>query len=207
MVQKAKPQPNRLGRRPGFARETVISAAIAPFWSKGFEATTLEELEAATGVDRSTIYNSFGGKTGLHHSAAMAYVDLSQDRLFEPLVHGTDGIADIVEFLDRLAGLLGSGENPPGCLIVNDMAADINHDATDRYLESLQSGILAALERASGAGDTDPTKNAQRSRTLTAAVLGVNLTHRRSTDALPAQSLIDGLRSEVISWDSEYSQD
>jgi AcrR family transcriptional regulator len=207
MVQKPNPQPSRPGRRPGFDREAVISAAIAPFWSKGFEATTLEELEAATGVDRSTIYNSFGGKKGLHYSAAMAYVDLSQDRLFAPLTTGSAGIADIVEFLDRLAGLLGSGENPPGCLIVNDMAADITHDATDRYLESLQSGILAALERASDAGETDPARNAQRSQTLTAAILGVNLAHRRSSDALPALSLIDGLRSEVVSWGGAHSLD
>jgi AcrR family transcriptional regulator len=72
MVQNTSPSSQRLGRRPGFDSEAVVAAAIVAFWAKGFEATTLSDLEAATGVDRSSIYNSFGGKEGLYRSAAAA---------------------------------------------------------------------------------------------------------------------------------------
>lgn len=200
MVQKARPTPRRLGRRPEFDRDAVVSAAISPFWAKGFAATTLSDLETATGVDRSTIYNSFGGKNGLYHSAAAAYVDMSVDALFEPLYKGTDGIADIIEFLDRLAEVLGSGVNPPGCLIINDMTADIDHEATNRYLTCLEGGLRVALERAAESGDTVPGKNEQRCQILTAAILGVNLTHRSAANATPTRTLLDGLRAEVSSW-------
>lgn len=207
MVQKASPSPRRLGRRPGFDRDAVVSAAIPPFWAKGFAATTLSDLEAATGVDRSTIYNSFGGKNGLYRSAAATYVDLSLDALFEPLHQGTGGIADIVEFLDRLVDALGSGNNPPGCLIVNDMTADIDHEATNRYLDCLQGGLGAALERAAATGDIEPETKTQRRQFLTAAILGVNLVHRSAADTTQAQSLLDGLRSEVNSWADRTSSD
>ncbi|NOX30102.1 MAG: TetR/AcrR family transcriptional regulator [Actinobacteria bacterium] len=180
-----------------------MSAAISPFWAKGFEATTLSDLEEATGVDRSTIYNSFGGKTGLYRSATAAYVDRSHEALFEPLHKGTSGIADIVDFLDRLATMLGSDVNPPGCLIVNDMAADIDHEATNRYLECLQTGFQKALQRSSSLGDSNPHKTGQRSQTLTAAILGVNIVHRNSANASLAQTLIDGLREEVSAWSTE----
>ncbi len=200
MVQKARPQPERLGRRPEFDREAVVSAAISSFWEKGFEATTLSDLEAATGVDRSTIYNSFGGKTGLYGSATAAYLDMSEEVLFEPLQKGTSGIADIIEFLDRLANVLGSGGNPPGCLIVNDMAADIDHEATNRYLQCLAGGFQSALERASSLDHSDPNKAEQRCQTLTAAVLGVNIAHRNSANTSLARKMIDGLRDEVSSW-------
>ena len=200
MMQNASSTSNRPGRPPAFDREAVISAAISAFWAKGFDATTLADLEAATGVDRSTIYNSFDGKNGLYHSATAAYVDLSADVLFEPLSRGTSGIADVIEFLDRLADNLGSGINPPGCLIVNDLAADTDDEAANRYLEYLEGGLRAALERAATSGEIDPDKTAQRSRFLTAAILGVNIAHRSAADTTRAHTLIDGVRSEVASW-------
>ena len=200
MVQKASSSTRRLGRRPRFDRGAVISAAIAPFWAKGFEATTLSELEEATGVDRSTIYNSFGGKAGLYKSAAATYVDRALDELFEPLHRGTAGTTDIIEFLDRLSTVLGSDTNPGGCLIVNDMTSDSDDESTRRYLDYLQTGFQAALQRSAASGDSDPDKTAQRCLTLSAAILGVNIAHRSNTNATLAQSMIEGLRNEVESW-------
>lgn len=200
MVQNASSTSKRLGRRPGFDRVAVVAAAVQPFWAKGFEATTLGDLEVATGVDRSSIYNSFGGKEGLYRSAAAAYVDSAEEVLFEPLHHGTGGIADIIEFLDRLAANLGAGTNPQGCFIVNDMAADVDHESTDRYLERLENGLRAALERASASGESQADKSIRRYRLLMAAVLGVNITHRNDKTGTRAANLVDGLRSEVSSW-------
>jgi TetR/AcrR family transcriptional repressor of nem operon len=200
MVQNASPSSKRLGRRPGFDGDAVVAAAIIAFWAKGFEATTLSDLEAATGVDRSSIYNSFGGKEGLYRSAAAAYVDGAEEVLFEPLHKGAAGIGDLIEFLDRLAANLGAGTNPQGCLIVNDMAATVDHPSTDRYLRRLEDGLSAALERASESGETDAVMNTQRCQLLTAAILGVNITHRNDGSGIRAHNLINGLRSEVNSW-------
>ena len=200
MVQNASPTRKPVGRRPSFDRDAVVAAAITAFWAKGFEATTLSDLESATGLDRSSIYNSFGGKDGLYRSAAAAYVDSAEDVLFEPLSKGKDGVTDIIEFLDRLADNLGAGTHPPGCLIVNDMSAEVDHKATNRYLTRLEEGLRAALERASESGETEASMNAQRCQLLTAAILGVNITHRNDESGTRAQELINGLRSEVGSW-------
>ena len=200
MVQNASPTPNRLGRRPGFDSQAVVAAAIVAFWSKGFEATTLSDLEKATGIDRSSIYNSFGGKEGLYRSATAAYVDRAEEVLFRPLHKGTEGVADIVEFLDLLAENLGAGTNPQGCLIVNDMAAGPDRAATDRYLRSLRKGLRAALERASALGEIDPDTVRQREQLVSAAVIGINLVSRSAADNSAALTLIDGVRSEVNSW-------
>jgi TetR/AcrR family transcriptional repressor of nem operon len=200
MVQNASPPAKRLGRRPGFDRDAVISAAIVPFWARGFEATTLADLEAATGVDRSSIYNSFGGKDGLYRSAAAAYVDSAEEVLFEPLHKGSAGLSDIVEFLDRLGANLGAGTNPQGCLIVNDMSAAVDHQSTNRYLTRLEDGLCAALKRASESGETNPKMNSQRCQLLAGAILGVNITHRNDETGTRARNLIKALRSEVNSW-------
>ena len=205
MVQKASPTPNKLGRRPAFDHETVISGAISAFWAKGFAATTLGDLEEATGVDRSTIYNSFGGKEGIYQSATAAYLDLSEEWLFEPLHEGSAGVSDVVEFLDRLAEMMNSGTNPRGCLVVNDMANDpaddkTEHSATGRYLRRLEQGLRAALERASTLGEINPERNAQRYHLITAAIVGINVVDRSNGAEMEARTLIDGLRSEVACW-------
>jgi TetR/AcrR family transcriptional repressor of nem operon len=200
MVQNTSPKPKPLGRRPGFDPNAVVEAAIIAFWAKGFEATTLSDLEAATGVDRSSIYNSFGGKEGLYKSAAAAYVDSAEDVLFEPLHHGKAGLADVIEFLDRLAANLGAGSNPQGCLIVNDMSDAVDHKSTDRYLKRLEDGLRAALERASVYEEINATMNTQRYQLLTAAVLGVNITHRNDMSGVRARDLINAIGSEVNSW-------
>jgi TetR/AcrR family transcriptional repressor of nem operon len=200
MVQNASPTSKQRGRRPGFDRDAVVAAAIVAFWDKGFEATTLSDLEAATGADRSSIYNSFGGKDGLYRSAAAAYVDSAEEVLFEPLYKGTGGVADIIEFLDRLAENLGAGTNPAGCLIVNDMAAAVDHESTNRYLARLEGGFRAALERASESAETNQDLNGQRQQVLTAATLGVNIAHRNDPTGTRARTLISALGAEAGSW-------
>jgi AcrR family transcriptional regulator len=200
MVQNASPSSNRGGRPPGFDREAVVSAAASAFWSKGFAKTTLDDLEAATGADRSTLYNSFGGKEGLYRSAAAAYVASAEHELFEPLYRGSAGVADILDFIDRLDKMFRSGENPPGCLIVNDMAASIDPEATSRYLELLENGLKTAIERASASGEIDPARVHDRCQFLTAAVIGVNLVNRNALDNTAAQGLIASIRSEISTW-------
>jgi AcrR family transcriptional regulator len=199
MMQKATDTAPKAGRPVQYDRDAVVSAAILAFWEKGYAATTLRDLEAATGVDRSTLYNSFDGKEGLFRSAATAYVDLAEERLFEPLYDGTEGIPDIVEFIDRIGAIFES-DVPTGCLIVNDMVAVTDPDSTQRYLERLEGGLRAALDRAAIAGQVDPNLCEQRSRLLSAAVIGLNQVSNSGTDSVLVSDLLGGVRSETSSW-------
>ena len=54
-----------VGRPRKFVEEDVVSAAAALFAAQGYGATTLEDLMAATGLGRQSLYNSFGGKREL----------------------------------------------------------------------------------------------------------------------------------------------
>jgi TetR/AcrR family transcriptional repressor of nem operon len=48
-----------------YDRETVLEKATNLFWEKGFEASSLNELEARTGINKYSIYNEFGNKDKL----------------------------------------------------------------------------------------------------------------------------------------------
>ena len=177
----------------------MIESAIWAFFEKGLDGTTLGDLEEATGVDRSTLYNSFGGKKGLYLSATGKYLDFAEAGLFEPLLVGTDdGFADIFEFLGRLRSGLTSATAIPGCLIVNDMASGADPGAANRYREMLTTGLERALTRA---GDTAAERRTHRANLLSASVLGVNLVSKlTASDNTEIERLIDAMVDEVTCW-------
>ncbi len=51
-----------MGRPKGFTREDVLLKAISVFWEKGFSDTRLQDLEQATGVNKSGLYSEFKNK-------------------------------------------------------------------------------------------------------------------------------------------------
>lgn len=197
-MQNASPGTRKRGRPPTFDHDEVVAEAIGAFFQKGFEATTLADLEAATGVDRSTLYNSFGGKTGLYRSATNTYLSLAEAGLFAPLLVGTDdGYADILDFLANLRTGLTSADAIPGCLIVNDMAAGADPGAADRYREMLENGVRLALARTSG---PDEEQQSHRAGLITASVIGINLVSKATGDRNEIGRLIDALTDLVSGW-------
>lgn len=203
MVQKASTGSKKRGRPAKFDRDQVIASAINAFFAKGFEATTLGDLEAATGVDRSTLYNSFGGKAGLYSSATSTYLAMAEKGLFATLLEGNgdgtgegNGYDEILEFLARLRIGLTTATTP-GCLIVNDMAAGVDPAAAARYRDLMEEGLRRALARTD---DTDPGRREQRAGLLAASVLGVNLVSKSTGDPVEIGRHIDALEHEVCRW-------
>lgn len=198
MVQKATHSSKAQGRPPNFDQDAVVDAAIAAFWEGGLDGTTLPQLEVATGVDRSTLYNSFGGKTGLYELATIKYLEQAETSLFAPLLDGSnDGYTDIIEFLERLKSGLTSDGARPGCLIVNDMAAGPDKGPGERYQRLLESGLRTALHRS---GDTQPATTEHRVSLIASAVIGVNLMSRAGRSAGDVGHIIDSVITQVRDW-------
>jgi len=198
MVQKSTPRSDRRGRPPEYDTAAVVAAATNAFFKTGFEGTTLADLEQATGVDRSTLYNSFGGKAGLYGMATDAYLDQAERGLFGPLHDGTDdGLADIAEFLRRLRSGLTNPAMPAGCLVVNDMASGSDPEAARRYMELLETGARAALSRS---GMTEIAEIERRAQLITASVIGANLVSKTTGDRARVGELVSALAAEVQSW-------
>ncbi len=167
----------RRGRPVGFDEATVLDRALEVFWRRGY-AAPLRTLEEATGVDRSTIYNSFGGKRGLYERAAQRYVDRVEQALFALLEEG----AGVDAFLDRLAAQLGDPAAPAGCLIVNELATgSASSAASTRYLDALEAGLARALGRSALAA------------VFASAVVGINQVAVASPER--ALAMIDAART------------
>jgi len=69
-VQKS---PARRGRPRAYDPETALAQAMAVFWNAGYSATSLDELSAATGMNRPSLYHAFGDKRELYRTLLHRY--------------------------------------------------------------------------------------------------------------------------------------
>jgi AcrR family transcriptional regulator len=105
-----------MGRPKGFSREEVLEKAMPVFWKHGFADTTLQELEQATGVNKSGLYTEFRGKEDLFVACLRHYLERQGKRGLltkEPL-----GWKNVETFLQH--GPLNKGEQQ-GCFAINSM--------------------------------------------------------------------------------------
>ena len=69
MVQKEGQAPRGRGRPRSFDADAVLDQARSVFWNLGYAATSLDDLAAATGLNRPSLYAAFGDKHALYMAA------------------------------------------------------------------------------------------------------------------------------------------
>src|SRR3984885_9642181 len=110
------PHNKSMGRPKNFSREAVLEKAMPVFWKHGFADTTLQDLEQATGVNKSGLYTEFRDKEDLFVACLRHYLENQGKRGLltkEPL-----GWNNVETFLKN--GPLNKGEQQ-GCFSVNSM--------------------------------------------------------------------------------------
>ena len=71
-----------MGRPKNFSREEVLEKAMPVFWKHGFADTSLQELERATGVNKSGLYTEFRDKEDLFVACLRHYLESQEKRGF-----------------------------------------------------------------------------------------------------------------------------
>jgi TetR/AcrR family transcriptional regulator, copper-responsive repressor len=176
MVQKsgrpsAQAAPARRGRPRAFEADAALAQAMDAFWSDGFAATSLDDISAATGLNRPSLYGAFGDKRALYLQAYGRYRK-RMDEIFAPLLAAQEPLR--VKLKRVLATALdlytGGPSGPRGCFTVLSAASeaiadpDLNRlvseaiERTDRALEKLLAAAHAAGELPQGA---DPRRLAR----------------------------------------------
>lgn len=107
-----------MGRPAKFSRDIALTAAQRVFLSRGFEATSLDDLLTAMNIGRQSLYNSFGDKRSLFLEAVK--IDVEQDiKELQSYFPSKQPLRDSVQnWLNYLANMLESDKRQ-GCLILN----------------------------------------------------------------------------------------
>ncbi|MGF1569190.1 MAG: TetR/AcrR family transcriptional regulator [Nodosilinea sp.] len=146
-----------MGRRLEFEPSEAVQKAMMVFWQKGFERTSVADLEAGTGVGRKSLYRTFRDKEDLFLAALGNYRRYMADENLAPLLEEDADLDDIEALLHQLASLGGTPEGGMGCLICNtavEMGQDMPAAArqVDAYFAQIRAAMLNALQGAVSKG-------------------------------------------------------
>lgn len=74
-----------MARHKEFERDEALQKAMEVFWARGYEATSMQSLVEHMGINRQSLYDTFGDKHSLYLEALDRYQDVESRKLFELL--------------------------------------------------------------------------------------------------------------------------
>ncbi|MFD0205472.1 MULTISPECIES: TetR/AcrR family transcriptional regulator [Saccharothrix] len=184
-----------------FDEEQALDAAMRTFWANGYEATSTEDLCRATGLGRSSIYNTFSSKHELFKRALIRYTELmtaSQIALLDDETRSPeDRLRDLFD-----AVIAGEVENRRddrgiGCLTVNTTvelagrdreAAELVERDQRRRLDALRAVIATGLRDGEFRSGRDP---AELARFLNAVIAGIRVASQGGADIPTLKAIAD----------------
>ena len=146
-----------MARPREFDPDTVLERAMTVFWSKGYEATSLDDLCDATRLNRSSLYATFGDKRALFLETLDRYGDRSVERvsaLSRPVPIREALAAYLADMIDGII----AGPGRIGCFIGNCAAEVAGHDRevasrVQRNLSRIEAVLRGAFAQAKERGE------------------------------------------------------
>ncbi|MET8541442.1 TetR/AcrR family transcriptional regulator [Kitasatospora sp. NPDC004799] len=160
-----------MARPKEFDPDHVLDAAMNAFWSRGYAATSAQNLVDSTGLGRGSLYNAFSSKHRLFQEALTRYGEERTARQ-EALLEGPGTVRErIRELLMTVVEEESRTDDPDdpgprGCLAVNAAVELAGLDAeitaqVRRIFERMAEALRAALARAQRDGEIDPGRDPQ----------------------------------------------
>lgn len=174
-----------------FNEDAVLDAAMKAFWRHGYTATPLTELLEATGLSKSSLYDSFGCKHELLLAVLDRCIDAERRSLEARLRAGPSPKAAIRSEFDRVLDDIASEGQERGCFVGNcaNELGPHDPDVARRVGDSLArtAALFAdAVRRGQEAGEIPADKNADAmGRYLVACEQGLHVMAKAERD-LPA---------------------
>lgn len=179
-----------MSRPKEFDPRKALDRAMRQFWNAGYEGTSVQDLVKATGLNRSSLYETFGCKHDLYLAALDRYREQEAKRLSSHLERDGSPLAHLRQVFEQ-AGQACT-EDGRGCFIVNATVERArSNEATGRRaaasMRAMERAFAEAVRRAQQAGEVPRTCDpAAAGRFLANAYRGLKVTARlRPGDAAP----------------------
>ncbi len=129
-----------MARKKQYDEEAVIEKAMCLFWRHGYESTSMQLLEKEMGINKFSIYSSFGSKQGLFSACLDAYQSKTRT-VFEKFQKATTGIESIRAFFIDTVDLCFEEGNEKGCLLTNTY-----YEFADKKDTAVQQDLLCFMQ-------------------------------------------------------------
>jgi TetR/AcrR family transcriptional repressor of nem operon len=175
-----------LPRPRSFDDTEAIEAALASFWGRGYEATSVRDLSAAMGISGPSLYNAFGDKHALFCAALEHYCRTRTYPLIARMEASHPGAAAVPAFFAEIIARSTADRERRGCFLINSALETAPHDAAVAqavrgHLAAIRGFLLRGLK--ARAGTSRAAAGSERDADhLLAVLLGLRVLARTTPD-------------------------
>jgi TetR/AcrR family transcriptional regulator, transcriptional repressor for nem operon len=180
-----------------FEHDAVLDRAMRIFWSKGYEATSVQDLVDQMGLQRGSLYATFGDKRALFFAAIDRYDRVVTGKLLGALDEPSSGMEAIRRFFRLKIEWAGAANRPRGCLVTNsttELASRDRRTATrvGAVLTKIEAAFHRAVIRAQKTGDIDPARDpVALARFLTSSAQGLSVMAKTIPERAVLEDIVD----------------
>lgn len=189
-----------MARPREFDADAALDRAMEAFWTKGYEATSLDDLCKATGLSRSSLYATFGSKRNLLLRSVDRYVEQRNPQIAAVLAQPLSIRAVFADLLRQIIDQIVSGRGRRGCFLGNCAAELPRRDraalaCVRQGLEAIEATFRDALVRARARGEFRSSADVDGlARFLTAGIQGLRLVGK----ANPNRAVLEDIAATML---------
>ena len=175
------------------AYDETLEKVMKRFWRHGYSATSLTDLEKATGLLRGSLYHAYGGKREMFMEALSRYDRLHREARISVLEDNPSPRGAVLAFFEAAAQDVARD----GCLMVNSALELGAHDKdvasfVDRSCVGIEDFFRRSIERGQASGEISALVEPEGvAKTLIGMLLGLRVFARFCPDRTRLQPMVD----------------
>ena len=192
-----------MGRRATFDRKTALKRAMDLFWSRGYHATSLKDIEVALDMRPGSIYAAFGSKQELFEAALRLYAQTSQNALQNALSNASSPLEGLAAHVRSLGEQMTRPVPSRACMLMKTVLETPEEDgvlrkAAEDMLQQTEAAFAQAFQVAKDAEQIskgcDPARLATR---LQSEIMGLRAYAQRSDTSERVADLADDIARDL----------
>jgi TetR/AcrR family transcriptional repressor of nem operon len=176
-----------MARQKEFNQDEVLQKAMEVFWRRGYEAASIQDLVQHMGINRQSMYDTFGDKHALFLQALDRYREIQSRRVFEILDRPGSVKKNVRLLFEEAVERALSEEGRRGCFVGNatsELAGRCKETAmrTCKSMASAEKTFQRALMRGTEQGEFRIRDTRAVARFFYCVLQGLVLTAKASRD-------------------------
>jgi TetR/AcrR family transcriptional repressor of nem operon len=184
-----------------FSEEEALEKAMMIFWKKGYHDTSIQYMVDHLGINRASLYDTFGGKKKLFDSAFEHYRKTGNEG-FRELLNAQEGVKETLRMIFRkvIEEDVSDPDNK-GCLVANTTTELLPHDlelqlVITRHREDVEQIIYNFLLKGVQSGEISGEKDLKTMASLLYTLLtGLRVTGKTRPDQKESMASVDAVLS------------
>lgn len=185
-----------MARHKAFEKEAVLQKAMEVFWERGYEATSMQDLVAAMGINRGSLYDTFQDKRHLFLSAIAYYNQTIVEQTIARFKRPGAARRAIEDHFHTVVEYTVADSSHRGCLVTNTIVELSTRDLEiaaqiKANLQRIEDAFFSALLRAQDRGELSPEKDLRAlARYFTTAMQGLRVMAKLNPDRVALQDVV-----------------